>query len=63
MNEKLKIESQLIPKLAETLNAEVCLGNVSTLQEAAEWLKVCWSVFSVTIAIGYLPICEDAKGS
>jgi pre-mRNA-splicing helicase BRR2 len=39
MNEKLKIESQLIPKLADCINAEVCLGNISSLEDAVQWIK------------------------
>lgn len=38
MNQQLPIESQLIKKLADNLNAEVVLGNVLSVREAAKWL-------------------------
>lgn len=38
MNQQLPIESQFIKKLPDMLNAEVVLGSVSTVQEAAAWL-------------------------
>lgn len=38
MNQQLPIESQLMRKLPDMLNAEIVLGSVSTLREAAEWL-------------------------
>ncbi|KII64997.1 U5 small nuclear ribonucleoprotein helicase [Thelohanellus kitauei] len=38
MNQQLPIESQLISKLPEHLNAEIALGTVSSVEEGAEWL-------------------------
>lgn len=38
MNQQLPIESQLIKKLPDMLNAEIVLGSVSTIQETALWL-------------------------
>ena len=38
MNQQLPIESQLVSKLADNLNAEVVLGNVRTRDEGVEWL-------------------------
>lgn len=38
MNQQLPIESQMIKKLPDNLNAEVVLGNVLSVKEAAEWL-------------------------
>jgi pre-mRNA-splicing helicase BRR2 len=38
LNQQLPIESQLISKLADNLNAEVVLGNVRTRDEAVDWL-------------------------
>lgn len=38
MNQQLPIESQLVARLADTLNAEIVLGSVTTLREAAAWL-------------------------
>lgn len=38
MNQQLPIESQMIKKLPDSLNAEIVLGNISTISEAANWL-------------------------
>lgn len=38
MNQQLPIESQLISRLPDMLNAEIVLGNVSSVREAASWL-------------------------
>jgi pre-mRNA-splicing helicase BRR2 len=38
MNQQLPIESQFIKKLPDMLNAEIVLGSIQTLQEAAAWL-------------------------
>ena len=38
MNQQLPIESQFIKKLPDMLNAEVVLGSVQTVREAASWL-------------------------
>jgi pre-mRNA-splicing helicase BRR2 len=38
MNQQLPIESQLVAKLPDMLNAEVVLGGVGTLRDAADWL-------------------------
>lgn len=38
MNQQLPIESQLMKRLADSINAEVVLGTISNLQEAAEWI-------------------------
>ena len=38
MNQQLPIESQLVSKLADNLNAEIVLGNVRTRDEGVEWL-------------------------
>jgi pre-mRNA-splicing helicase BRR2 len=39
MNQQLPIESQLISKLPDMLNAEIVLGGVGTLKDAADWLS------------------------
>lgn len=39
VNVQLPIESQLIKALPDHLNAEIVLGTVQTLQEAADWLS------------------------
>ncbi len=38
MNQQLPIESQLVSKLADNLNAEVVLGNVRSRDDGVEWL-------------------------
>ena len=38
MNQQLPIESQLVKKLPDMLNAEIVLGSISSLKEAASWL-------------------------
>ncbi|KAJ2713418.1 Pre-mRNA-splicing helicase BRR2 [Coemansia spiralis] len=38
LNQQLPIESQLVSRLADTLNAEVALGTVRSRDDAVEWL-------------------------
>ena len=38
LNQHLPIESQLLPKLAENLNAEIVLNTIQTVRDAVEWL-------------------------
>ncbi|EJD74040.1 U5 small nuclear ribonucleoprotein helicase [Loa loa] len=38
MNQQLPIESQLISKLADTLNAEIVLGTINNVSDAMNWL-------------------------
>lgn len=38
LNQQLPIESQLMGKLADNLNAEITLGTVKSLEEGIEWL-------------------------
>ncbi|KAJ9656323.1 Pre-mRNA-splicing helicase BRR2 [Neophaeococcomyces mojaviensis] len=38
MNQQLPIESQLISKLADNLNAEIVLGNIRSRDEGVDWL-------------------------
>jgi pre-mRNA-splicing helicase BRR2 len=49
LNQQLPIESQLVGRLADTLNAEVVLGNVRSRDEGVQWL-----------GYTYLPVCADA---
>ncbi|CAF4395521.1 unnamed protein product [Adineta steineri] len=39
MNQQLSIESQLLSKLIDNLNAEIVLGTIQNIHEAAEWLR------------------------
>uniref|UniRef100_A0A672JRK2 Activating signal cointegrator 1 complex subunit 3 n=1 Tax=Salarias fasciatus TaxID=181472 RepID=A0A672JRK2_SALFA len=38
LNQQLPIESQMVGKLADMLNAEIVLGNVQTAKDAVNWL-------------------------
>ena len=38
MNQQLPIESQFVKKLPDMLNAEIVLGSITTVKEAASWL-------------------------
>jgi pre-mRNA-splicing helicase BRR2 len=38
-NQQLPVESQLISKLIDNLNAEIVLGTIGTAKDACEWLK------------------------
>ncbi|KAL3438665.1 Sec63 Brl domain-containing protein [Aspergillus tetrazonus] len=38
MNQQLPIESQLVSKLADNMNAEIVLGNIRTRDEGVDWL-------------------------
>ena len=35
---QLPVESQMVAKLADMLNAEIVLGTVQTVKDAAHWL-------------------------
>ncbi len=37
LNEQLPIESQYVSTIADNLNAEVCLGSVLNIRDAASW--------------------------
>eukprot|EP00656_Telonema_subtile_P033410 TRINITY_DN3701_c0_g1_i2.p1 TRINITY_DN3701_c0_g1~~TRINITY_DN3701_c0_g1_i2.p1 ORF type:complete len:1741 (-),score=696.10 TRINITY_DN3701_c0_g1_i2:270-5492(-) len=39
LNQQLPIESQFVAKMADMLNAEVCLGTIKNIDEAAHWLS------------------------
>ena len=39
MNQQLPIESQLISKLPDMLNAEIVLGTVQNVKDAVHWLS------------------------
>lgn len=38
LNQQLPVESQMISKLPDILNAEIVLGNIQTVQDAVNWL-------------------------
>ena len=39
MNQQLPIESQMVSKLVDNLNAEIVLGTIQNIREGAEWLS------------------------
>eukprot|EP01083_Nonionella_stella_P208232 755841_1 len=39
LNDQLPIESQLVHKLPDALNAEIVLGSISSIRDAVEWLS------------------------
>ncbi len=39
LNQQLPIESQLVPKLPDLLNAEIVNGSIQTVKDAIEWLS------------------------
>ncbi|KAK9172680.1 U5snrp Brr2 SFII RNA helicase (sec63 and the second part of the RNA) [Cryptosporidium meleagridis] len=39
LNQQLNIESQLIPKLPDLINAEISLGNIQNKRDALDWIK------------------------
>ncbi|KAJ1609900.1 U5snrp Brr2 SFII RNA helicase sec63 and the second part of the RNA [Cryptosporidium canis] len=39
LNQQLNIESQLIPKLPDLINAEVCLGSIQSKGDILKWIK------------------------
>ena len=38
LNQQLPVESQMISRLADTVNAEVVLGNIQSIKDAVNWL-------------------------
>ena len=38
LNQQLPVESQMISRLADTMNAEVVLGNIQSIKDAVNWL-------------------------
>lgn len=39
LNQQLPIESQLISKLPDLLNAEMVLGTIQNVRDAVDWMK------------------------
>jgi pre-mRNA-splicing helicase BRR2 len=40
LNQQLPIESQLIGKLIDNLNAEIVLGTIQNAKDAINWLRI-----------------------
>ena len=68
LNQQLPIESQMVAKLSDMLNAEIVLGTVQTVADAAHWLgytylyiRFCWAIFIKGKSVHYL--MQDATES
>ena len=59
MNQQLPIESQLMAKLADNLNAEIVLGNVRTRDEGSEWLTYTYYFIRAIRAPGLYQVGTD----
>lgn len=40
LNQQMPIESQFVSRLVDNINAEVVLGNIKTIHDAVDWLKL-----------------------
>ena len=50
LNQQLPIESQLVSKVVDNLNAEVVAGNVKSLEEAIDWLSFTYFYVRVLVS-------------
>ena len=57
LNQQLPIESQYVGTIADNLNAEVVLGSVQNLQEAASWLGYTYLYVRM---LGNPPVCPHS---
>ena len=62
MNQQLPIESQLMSKLADNLNAEIVLGNVRNRDEGVEWLGYTYLFVRMIRAPGLYSVGADYEG-
>ncbi|KAL0236562.1 hypothetical protein GEMRC1_003144 [Eukaryota sp. GEM-RC1] len=58
LNQQMPVESQLISKLPDVLNAEVVLGSVGSKREAVEWLKGTY----LAVRVGKVPVVYEVPG-
>ncbi|UKJ88638.1 U5 small nuclear ribonucleoprotein-specific helicase [Theileria orientalis] len=64
-NQQLPIESQLVAKLPEVLNAEVVLRNVTNLQQALKWIKTTYLYVRIQknpLLYGFNPSSANDEG-
>jgi len=59
LNQQLPIESQLMSKLPDALNAEIVLGNVRSRDEAVNWLEYTYLYVRMLHSPGLYGITED----
>ena len=50
LNQQLPIESQLISKVVDNLNAEVVAGNVKSIKEAVDWLSFTYFYIRILVS-------------
>ncbi|KAL9108874.1 MAG: hypothetical protein Q9227_006405 [Pyrenula ochraceoflavens] len=62
MNQQLPIESQLMSKLADNLNAEVVLGNVRNRDEGVDWLGYTYLFIRMLRSPGLYSVGADYAG-
>ncbi|KMP09728.1 ATP-dependent DNA helicase MER3 [Coccidioides immitis RMSCC 2394] len=62
LNQQLPIESQLMSKLADNLNAEVVLGNVRSRDEGVEWLGYTYLFVRMLRSPGLYSVGADYEG-
>ena len=63
MNQQLPIESQLVAKLADNLNAEIVAGSVSNVREAAAWLGYTYLYVRMLRNPGLYGVAPDDKAA
>jgi pre-mRNA-splicing helicase BRR2 len=62
MNQQLPIESQLMSKLADNLNAEIVLGNVRSRDDGVEWLGYTYLFVRMVRSPGLYGVGNDYEG-
>ena len=63
LNQQLPIESQLLSKFADTFNAEVVLGTITSAQEAVDWLGYTYLYIRMLKNPGLYCISEGAMNT
>ncbi|XP_073981817.1 U5 small nuclear ribonucleoprotein l(3)72Ab [Rhodnius prolixus] len=61
LNQQLPIESQMITKLPDMLNAEIVLGTIQNLQDAVKWLGYTYLYIRMLRQPGLYGISNDKK--
>lgn len=54
LNQQLPIESQLVSKLADNLNAEIVLGTIRNRDEAVQWLGYTYLYVRIKLIFGFV---------
>jgi len=61
MNQQLPIESQLVGKLADMLNAEIVLGSIQNMSEAVDWLGYTYLYIRMLQAPNLYGVSDDER--